>query len=375
MMSTHKEKRHILQISGIGVGGIENLVTRIIRDLKSETLNFAMYTSPTDEISNKKLLEDMGIDIKYSNSYNKVYSIRYMIELYKELKENDYNVVHSHNLFSSGINMFIAWLAKVPIRISHAHNTKSNTKDNFIRKIYENSMRLLINIFSTDLVAVSEEAAKFVFGKTSLKDKRLKIIFNGIDLEKFNKSKYNKQEVCKELNINEKRVNFVSVARFAVQKNHKFMVDIFYELVKKQKDIHLTFVGDGELKKEVEEYVYQKKMNENITFLGSRKEIAKILSAMDYFILPSMWEGFGIVYLEAQAMGLHCFASNCIPKVADAGNISFISLEKNAEEWAEEILLMHKKAYKEKNGQSYLIKNFDVKIMENKISDIYEREI
>jgi glycosyltransferase involved in cell wall biosynthesis len=364
-----KTKR-VLEICGIGTGGIETLVMSIIKDLRKDNFEFEVYTNEPNDLSNKKKLEEMGICINLISENQKKINIRYMHNLYKQLKSKEYSVVHSHNLFASGVNLFVAKLAGVPVRIAHAHNTKARAKRTFSRKFYESVMKILIKMFATDLVAVSEEAAVFVFGKKSLKDKRLQIIFNGIDLNKFNKGKYSSQDIYEELGLNKDDIHFVSVARFALQKNQKFLINVFSKVLQQLPNSHLTFVGDGELKADVEKYVNEKGISNKVTFLGTRKDIPNILSAMNYFILPSLWEGFGIVYVEAQAMGLHCFASDCIPKVADAGNISFIPLENSPSQWANEILKEYNES-KNKKLRNINMEQFDIKLMEKKISAIY----
>ena len=145
------------------------------------------------------------------------------------------------------------------------------------------------------------------------------------------------------------------------------------ELSKKITDAHLTLVGDGELRTDVEEYVIEKGLKEKVTFTGNRNDIPSILSAMDYFLLPSRGEGFGIVFIEAQAMGLYCFASDTVPKSVNMGNISFIPLECTPYQWAsqiEEIYFNHET----REIRPEHLEHFNIKSTESKIARIYNRE-
>lgn len=374
MMKLKYKNQSVLQICGIGTGGIETLVMELIQRLCSKNIDFEIYTTEPIDTTNKKMLEKIGVKLNFINEDKN--KINYILDLYKLLRCNNYKVVHSHNLFSSGVNMFLAWLVGVPVRITHAHDTQTDVKSSLYRKIYEIAMRSLIRIFSTDLVAVSEEAACFVFGKKSINNKKTQIIFNGINLDKFQKEKYSEENGCKELGLKPNDIKFVSVARFAIEKNHRFLIDVFYETLKVIPNAHLTLVGDGELKVNIEQYVKVKGISDKVLFLGIRKDIPFILSAMDYFILPSLREGFGIVYLEAQAMGLHCFASDCIPKVADAGNISFISIKNTPLQWAKKIENVHnnKNTTTTNTNLPKTLRKFDIKIIEKKFIAIYKRE-
>jgi glycosyltransferase involved in cell wall biosynthesis len=371
-MATKGGNKSVLQICGIDTGGIETLVINLIHGLK-DRFNFEMYTKTPRNPENKMKLDQMSVKIHYYDNISKS-KVGYVFSLIRHLYNNHYDIIHSHNLFSSGVNMFAGWLTGIPIRIAHAHNSHAEVEYTIKRRVYEFLMKLMIRFFATDMIAVSEEAAKFVFGKKSMNNTKTRIIPNGINLDEFNKGKYCPHAIYKEFGLNPNDVHFVTVARFSREKNHFFLIDTFLEVTKNINDAHLTLVGDGELKTEVEKYVSQKGLKEKVTFTGNRSDVPSILSSMNYFLLPSRGEGYGIVFIEAQAMGLYCFASDAVPKSVDMGNISFISLENSPFQWASKIAQIHFN-YDIKEIEPELLQPFSIKAAESKIAEIYSKKL
>jgi Glycosyltransferase len=134
--------------------------------------------------------------------------------------------------------------------------------------------------------------------------------------------------------------NFISTGRFNTQKNHLFMLDVFAELVRQKPEAHLYLVGDGELRPEIEKKIADKKLQDKVHLLGVRDNIHELLQAMDYFLFPSLFEGLGIAFIEAQTAGLKCFISDGVPAegILVEENVKVISLKKSAKEWSEIIL-------------------------------------
>ena len=141
-----------------------------------------------------------------------------------------------------------------------------------------------------------------------------------------------------ELGIDKKFV-IGHVGRFCQQKNHRFLIKIFKEVYKKNKDAVLCMIGNGILEDEIRRIAVHSGIENNVIFLGSRADVWRILNAFDVFCFPSLYEGFGIAVLEAQTSGLKCIVSDVITREVDVtGNVRFVSLKKPAMVWAEEIL-------------------------------------
>lgn len=131
-----------------------------------------------------------------------------------------------------------------------------------------------------------------------------------------------------------------TIARFNQQKNHIFLIDIFAEIVKLKPSSKLILIGDGELKDVIDKKIEKNDLGKYVIFMGIKQNINELLNMMDAFVLPSLYEGLGIVYIEAQANGLPCYASaHVVPEAAKVTNlIQYIELNNNPKEWALSIL-------------------------------------
>ncbi|WP_370774513.1 glycosyltransferase [Clostridium sp.] len=268
---------------------------------------------------------------------------------YRILKtEGPYKAIHCHNYFESALCMIAAKLAKVDIRISHSHNDLSRVPYSKIRVILQKIYRKINNRYATVKVACSQVAFDYLFGKSQ----KGKIIYNAIDLDKFeNKDKRYKKSSGSQLNL-------LHVGNFSPQKNQVFLVDLLKELLEEGIEAHLTLVGgESSYLNDVKNRIIQNKIEEYITILPQNTNISEIMYKNDLFLFPSIYEGLGIVLIEAQATGLKCIVSKAIPKEADLGNIEYVNTY-DLSEWINVIKTNHEKGIERKkvNMCSYDIK-------------------
>lgn len=129
-----------------------------------------------------------------------------------------------------------------------------------------------------------------------------------------------------------------TVGRLSMQKNPFFIVDILDELRKTEPDFRFLWAGTGGLKEDVERYIAQKGLTQNVLLLGVRDDIPRILQALNVFILPSKFEGLGIVAVESQAAGIPTLLSNTIPQEAKiTAGCQFLPID-SPKAWAEAVL-------------------------------------
>lgn len=252
-------------------------------------------------------------------------------ELNNILSNNRYDIVYCHILYTGYFYFMYAKKFKIEHRILHSHNTPIKNK-NVVKELLYRIMSKLAVKSATDYFACSKDAGEYLF-----KGKEYLVIKNAINLDiyKYNENKRN--QVRKLLNINNEFL-ICQVGRFREQKNHKFSVDFFEQLLNVNNNCKLIFVGDGPLENEIKEYVTYKNLKEKVIFLGVRNDVNEILQAMDVFILPSLFEGLGIVAIEAQASSLPCIVSDVVPReVQISDKIEFVSLN-NIEEWINKTL-------------------------------------
>jgi glycosyltransferase involved in cell wall biosynthesis len=183
-------------------------------------------------------------------------------------------------------------------------------------------------------LAVTKEAGDWLYGDIG---DRLVVIKNGADTEKFRFDTGVRRAARQSLNLEEKTV-IGHVGRLVPVKNQRFLIDAFAAFHRKHRDSVLLIAGDGELYNELLVYAAQIGLSESIRFLGFRNDIPALLQAFDVFVLPSLFEGFPLVLVEAQSAALPCIASESITKsVAATQYILFCPLDAPPEIWAKEM--------------------------------------
>ena len=263
--------------------------------------------------------------------------IRYIYKLYKHIKDNPYDIVH----ISSGsqgfnfVSLLVCKMAGVKIRIVHSRNTRANPKKTVFRKIF---LKQLTERLATHFFSISKKASIFMFSKRLISSGKVQIIKNGINTEEFVYNEVKREQVRLDLELGE---DFVigHIGRFVEQKNHIFLLEIFREVLSLHPCSTLLLIGEGGLETAIKEQAKRLGILEKIKFLGIRKDVPALLSAMDVFVFPSLFEGFGNVGLEAQAAGLPTIMSDVIPdEISVTDEAIFLSLDQSAKEWAKTIL-------------------------------------
>lgn len=249
------------------------------------------------------------------------------IGMYKYIKSKKYDIVHvdTEALTAWGF-LACALFAGSKKRIMHSHNTFQQDisglkKSSYVKKLN----RFLMRIFATEYVACSLDAAKWLF-PTSIIDKCV-IMPNGIDCDKFAYNENARKILRKELNI-DGTVVLGHVGRFCGQKNQRFLIDLFCELIDKNVGLRLLLLGDGEDLSKIKQYAFERGVEDKVIFTGNVTNVNNYLSAMDIFVFPSLFEGLGIVGVEAQCEGLECFVSNHVPEELNVtGKVKYLPLE------------------------------------------------
>ena len=375
------KKVRVLEIShGLAPGGIEAFLLNVFDNIDKEKIELDFAVACQGKQYHEQYILDNGGKVYHTADLNGPRNIiKHFFRLIRLLKkEGPFDVVHTHIDFFNGINLLAAFIAGVPIRIAHSHNTNSaharTVGVSRSIKIYRKFMRILINTFSTLNVGCSSEANIYMYGEKNIKKKGNNVIFNGIDLEKFSQ----KDIFIKDLDIDKSKINFVTVGRMCEQKNSIFIVKVINEINKLRNDIHLYWLGKGPDEEKVINLIESYKLNDVITLLGNRKDVGDILSNMDYMIFPSKWEGLPVTLVEAQAAGLSCFISDKITKEADLGLLNVISLQENEFKWAEHInkfINEDKKDFSKANLEKFNIKNVSKQIDKIYLSGRFNSEV
>ena len=343
-------------------GGVESFIMNYYRHIDKTKIQFDFIIDSDSTVVPKEEIEKLGGRIIEIPPYQKIFSS--IKTLKKVFIENNYRIVHSHLNALSVFPLFAAYLAKVPVRIAHSHST-TNRKE-WKKNIIKNILKPFSKIFSTDYFACSEHAARWLFGNKILKKGKVKIIHNAIEVDKFKYNEEIRNKIRKELQIENKFV-LGHVGRFVQQKNHEFLIDIFKEVYKENKNAVLLLIGDGPLENKIKEKVKKYGLEKEVYLLGIKENVNELMQAMDVFVFPSLYEGLGIVLIEAQRSNLPCVVSSEIPKEAFINeNVNAIELNK-IEKWKKFVLELNKS-----NERATMeIKEYDINFSKNKLEKIY----
>lgn len=230
-------------------------------------------------------------------------------------------------------------------------------------------MRKFIWAFSNRRLGCSNLAMDYLYTDKWKKDKHSYIVFNGIDIEKFNSmNDYQINEKKHLLNIKDEYI-ICTVGRIQESKNSLFIVDVLSELKKRNVNFKFFWIGKGDQLEAVKVKASEMGVINNIVFLGARKDVNELLQCFDCFLLPSKFEGFGISIIEAQTAGLKCIVSSSISKDVNCGLCRFLSTD-NAKNWADEIMLYNKRTEKEEFRAD--TSAFSAQKMVDRLLNIYE---
>lgn len=218
---------------------------------------------------------------------------------------------------------------------------------------------------ATDFLAVSQEAGENLF-----KDHPFEIIHNGIDLNLYKKKGSKREEKRNDLGISLNSFVIGNIGRLERQKNQEYLLDIFLSVLRKYPDSYLLIIGDGALRQDLEQKIHSKKIESRVKLLGERKDIPDLLKIMDVFVMTSLYEGLPMVGLEAQAAGLKLVLADTISKDTKVTkNVSFVSLDKNSEQWVDIII-----EPPFNNDMTVELQSYDVSYTTKQMERIYNRK-
>ncbi len=325
----------IAQIMGKWVGGgVESVIMNYYRHIDRSKIQFDFICDEDSTDIPYEEIEQLGGRVIICPRYQNV--IKYQKFLIGLFKKNSYKIVHSNINTLSLFPLRAAKKAGVPIRIAHSHST-SNKKE-WKKNIIKNILRLFSKKYATDFFACSELAGRYLFGDKLVNDNKVIIVNNAVDTKLFKYDEKIRKNMRKELNINNSTFVIGHIGRFVAQKNHNFIIDIFYEYHKKNNDSLLMLIGKGPLLNEIKNKVINLGLENNVIFLGQSNRVNELYQAMDLFLFPSLYEGLGMVAVEAQISGLPCVVSAEVPVAAKISKkINFVNLSDPINTWVSKI--------------------------------------
>ena len=375
------KKIKVLLIAGaMDVGGIENQLMHLLRNADKEKLQID-FTSTMPNAYYRREIEELGgkfILIPHMSHSN---PLPYCKALYKIMKEGQYDIVHSHELFHSGIVLLVAKLAGVPGRFVHAHNWQdgdgTGKKRSVVRTVYNAVMQKLILANSTHQLACSTLAGKFLYGEPCTQKDSYRLVFNSVDTAKF-LDRYHQAESGE---FCDGWCNVLQVGRVTRVKNQMFLAKIAAELKHRGRKIRILCAGSGDedYTAQVEKEIADHGLQDHIKMLGVRGDIDVLMRKSGAFVLPSHYEGMPLVLIEAQASGLPCVTADTFSHEVDfeIGKVQWISLEESAAVWADAIEAAIASGRADKADVVRVVneKKFDSRMFAAILCELYEEAI
>lgn len=326
-----KKIRILLIGMSSNLGGIETYIYNLIKNADLNKFHFDILASTSQKIALNSEMERFNCNVFYISPRD-----RNMISHYKELRDffrnADYDILHCNIMSYSWFEpiIFANYYSNIKI-IIHSHNGRFDKSIGLKTKVFHQLGDVLLKFVPYTRVACSKQAGILMFRKH-----KFEIFNNGIDVNKFSFNEKNRILIRNELDIENNVFLIGLIAAFLEVKNHCFLINMFKEYAALNKNSKLVLVGDGPILDDMKRLVIKYNLENKVLFLGKRKDVDKIYSALDCFVMPSFSEGFGISLCEAQTNGLICYASDGVDINANiTGNVKFISLSRTPKEWAE----------------------------------------
>ena len=368
----------VLIITGaMDVGGIENQLMHLLRNADKErfqidfttTMNHPFYQDEIEALGGK------CIRIPATEGWH---FLRQCKALYRVIKDGQYDIVHSHELFHSGMVLLTAKMAGVKHRFVHAHNWSDDDgtgRQSAARKLYNAVMRRWILHYGTDFCACSSLAGRFLYGEKKTHEPNYHLIFNSVDTSKFINHYDRKEsgEFCED-----GWINVIQIGRFSAVKNQLFTAEIAKELKYRGEKIRILCAGNNgnEYEQQVRAAIQEYGIEEHMMLLGVRKDIDVLARKSAAFLLPSLYEGMPLVMIEAQAAGLPCVTADTYSHEVDfgIGYVQWLRLEQSAAEWADAIKKAVSIGRADKNAVVNAVEKygFDSRVFARRLCDLYE---
>lgn len=330
-----KKTRVLMLGMSQNVGGVETYIINLLKAMKGGKYVF-YFPKQDGTLAYEDYLRQEHVIISTPVPHRKYW--RYKKMWLNIMKEYQFDIVYYNTCDIVSIDLLkIAKAAKIPVRIIHSHSTGIQQEFkgvvNLIHKFTEKQNRKSLHKYATHFLACSKAAGEWMFG-----NRKFDLIKNGIELEKYKFCETYRNECRAELGLENGNI-IGCVGRLDTEKNPFFSIDVFNHLLNKKPNSTLVFIGDGELKTELQNEVISKGLSKKIKFLGARNDVYKWLSAIDCLLMPSFFEGLPFVLVEAQASGLSCLVSSAVSSDANiTGLVEYIDLDADKQQWADKLI-------------------------------------
>lgn len=362
-----------ISINKCDSGGQKSVIMSYLRNFDRTRIAWDLIVDadsnsiPYDEV--EKLNGKIHVIPPYQNI------VRHMSTLYRLCKAEKYDVFYAANNTMNIFPMCIAWMTGVRVRVSESLTTASKLEKK--KTLMKNILKRFSHWFCNYYMANGIESAEYQFGKKSTKTGKVAIFLNPVDTQNNDFDSTLRKE-CRESMGWTDKVVYGTIARFEIQKNPIFMIEVMNEIRKKSDRAQFCIIGIGSMEEQMKNKIIECGLEDKMNWLGRREDIKQFYNAFDAFLLPSLYEGFPVVGVEGQATGLPVFFSDAVTREAGIEELGhYIELSKSAEEWANIIICETEKLMQNRHGRKEYLKahGFDAASETERLTEYFENAV
>lgn len=337
------EPIRVLQVlGGLNRGGAETMIMNLYRVVDKSKIQFDFVIHSASENAYVDEIKALGGKVyvfpKFTLKNYYTYK-KYWDRFFRE--HSEYKILHSH--VRSYAVVFIKVAKKYGLKtIVHSHSTSNGIGlKSRIKALFQFPLRKE----SDYLFACSKISGEWLFGKAAVNWSNYKMIKNAIDTSKYIVDAYVRNEYRKKISADGKTV-YGHVGRLSEPKNHRFLLEIFRDIKNKDSEVLLLIIGEGNYRAQIESWIRELDLEKDVIMTGARNDIPQLLSAMDVFLFPSLWEGLPVTVVEAQAAGLPCLVSERVTsEVAVSNAVTYLPINQGTACWVEKAICMAGKRF------------------------------
>ncbi len=349
-------------VPSLNSGGAERFLLDLISNLDKNIFEVYLLLFKEKGFFYQEAI-DNNLNVFSLNKKRKIDLINFY-KIYKYIKKIKPDIVHTQ-LGGDIYGKIAAKIAFVPIIVSTEQNVLVNDKKLII------FFKKISSKFSNKIIAISSAVKRDIINIYKFPESKIELIFNGINLNKFS------SDIQENKKNNSNEVIIGSIGRLSKQKNYSLLIRALSSF--KDKNFKLLIAGEGELRHELEREINFYNLQSKISLLGEINNVKSFFSELDFFVLPSKWEGLGIVLLEAGLSSLPILASATggILDVIDDKKTGILFENDNLEDLKEKLNYFFDQKNKEEllsmgiNLKKFISTNFDIKVISEKYQKIY----
>jgi glycosyltransferase involved in cell wall biosynthesis len=380
MMAPHKI---IFFSDAIFLGGAEEYLKVLVTEINPEkysprvALPLRPATQPLAEFFRSR-----GIPVDFVESHGKAALVNFMSP-WRYFREHKPDLVHFNlnNSFGCFFPVLAAAACRIPIRLATEHLTFGLASGRRAGILTKKLVKKILTIYLHSTITVSQANKQLLMRDYQISSYRIKLIRNGIDLEKFSCSQTGRQRIRREFGITEDQLLVGTVARFSFQKGHEFTIAAIPAILQSCPQSRFLLVGDGPEREKIQQRIQEMNLSPYVTITGERQDIPDLLSALDLFLLTSIFEGLPLSILEAMAAGVPVVATsvNGTPEAVAEGLTGILIPPQDSPAVAQAVISLLTDPEKRKTmsqlSRQRVRKHFDQTFMLRQVEDLYDNII